>query len=221
MIYRINYSVDPKVIGNTGGQIHGFLEDIDGSKYHLYSDIPRFGEIEFELKLPPFRLEGAAKKTDLMDQVPFGDKFLLLSSKAKEIISNVVTDDVQWFPSEVWHFQCKMRYWALYFPNLRQEFIDWDRSTFSLLWTNKYDEKGGLLEIEEISLRDQPEYLDVLRSLRGLSQTVRVKTIQLAPSIEFDLFKMTSPYGGFFCSEKSKEMIENHNLSGFRFKKVS
>lgn len=146
--------------------------------YHYSRDIPRFGTIGFEPNLPPFLLNSAAKRTDLLQHVPFSGKLLLLSPRAKAVILNLHTDEVEWFSAMIRHRQQRIGYYAAYLPNLRQELIDWPVSSFAIVSRKEYSYEGGVMqpiEIEEISLRSYEEYLQILRSLRETPHTIRMK----------------------------------------------
>lgn len=224
MLYRIKYSADPKVIGHAEVQIESIVEHAEPGFFHSSSDIPRYGEISYDLKLPPFQLKSAAKKTDLLQHVPFSGKLLLLSPKAKTIISGLFVDNGQWYPSTVHQLQRKLNYYALYLPQLRQEFIDWKASVFSIVYTNKHSYDGGVMrpiELKEVKLDSHEAYLGALRSLRGTPQTVNGKKIQFVSPIEYDLFKIATPARGHYCSARFKEKIEEHSLTGFDFEPVN
>lgn len=223
MYYRILHSSDQSQIGYGADEIRIHSQKVSQKRFSTFHDIPREGKLPVWINLPPLEMHDNALKVDLLRVGQFGGRILVMSERAKTIINYLKEDNTQWVPIEIWHLKQKNTYFAAYLPINRQEFIDWKRSTFSLVYTNKHDYSNGTLtplEIKELELSNYSKYLEHMRSLMGKPQTIRAKQLNLITQIPFDIFKMSSPAFGVYVSERLKKEIEKEELTGFAFKGI-
>jgi 6-phosphogluconolactonase/glucosamine-6-phosphate isomerase/deaminase len=111
--------------------------------------------------------------------------------------------------------------------NQQGSLIDWENSTFFAIDKIAYtfsDGKTFWHRLEEnISIRNYQDYLKYLREIHTRSagkQALKADHIQLKDKIEFDLFKMSIPMMGYFCSNRLKTAVEQTGFSGFCFEPV-
>ena len=224
-LFKINYSVDPRIIGYVNQQMESYVGDYEYWGKNSFTQIPLSGKIEFELKFPTFKLYSAAKRTDLLQNTFSMGRTLLLSPKAKELLEHQYLDSTQWYEVKVLHNVRRMNYYILYMPNDRQsELINWSASSFAIVHRKEFNYEGGVMrpiEVAPLSLNSFEEYLSEMRSLRDTEHKVRLKKAILVENIKFDLFRMRGPLLGFFCSNRLKTAIEEAGLTGFRFEPVN
>ncbi|MCB9347259.1 MAG: hypothetical protein H6573_07050 [Lewinellaceae bacterium] len=227
-IYKISYQVN-KPESAAFPQVQETLGSYDFSSPNSFRKAPISGRIDFPIQFPKMKMENKAKETDLIQCVPLGNKFLVVSPTVSTCIMTFNIDEIQTFTIDVIHKKISHTYHALYFPNLRQDsLIDWENSTFFVIDKTSYTLSDGKTlwhRLEEgLSIRNYQDYLKYLRELHARSagkQALKTDHIQLIDKIEFDLFKMSIPLMGYFCSSRLKTAIEQAGLTGFRFEQVS
>jgi hypothetical protein len=226
-IYKISYQVNNSESA-AFPQVQETLSSFDFSSPNSFRKAPFSGRIDFPIQFPKMKMENKAKETDLIQCVPLGDKFLVVSPAASAFIMAFNIDEIQTFTIDVVHKKISHTYHALYFPNLRQgSLIDWENSTFFAIDKTAYtfsDGKTFWHRLEEnISIRNYQDYLKYLREIHTRSagkQALKADHIQLKDKIEFDLFKMSIPMMGYFCSNRLKTAVEQTGFSGFCFEPV-
>jgi len=223
-LYRLNYATDSKVIGiNDQIKTHGRYDRFGPNSYIR---IPIDGPIDFDIQFPVFIMEKKAKKIDLLNCVPLGGNFLVISPKALDLFKKFKLDHYQSFPIKVSHKQEEYSYHAFYLTSGRQrEYIDWGKSEFAVVDKRGFYfdiEKGKTIwpELEILKFNSFEEYVIKLRKLRDTGQTVRHRIVKLSDSIHHDFSTFRGPLIGYYCSERFKNAIFENGLTGFDFKPI-
>lgn len=223
-IFKVENSVDPAVIGYVNQQMDTYIGSYEYWGNQSFTKIPNSGKIDFNIKFPTFKLFDRAIRTDFLQNHYSMGRTLLLSPVAKNLLEQNHLDDSQWYSVKVLHKKKKMEYYMLFMPNNRQAvYIDWAASSFSMVDGREPLTAGGVLRFKKIAhlaFSSYEEYISKKVSIRDTQFMVEPDKIFLINPIEYDLFRMSLPLLGYFCSGRMKALIEDASLTGFRFVKV-
>ncbi len=230
--YKLERSIDIKELGWFYPKT-AILQDYDFNHPHSIRKIPLFGEIEYPIRFPDFKVRNSAFLTDYLHCVAASGKWLLYSPKAWDLIKELNLPEYQVFPVKVYHKRKPFDYFSLYFPLADEtSFIDWRTSKFQLIMEEKNFQSHPAGEISFKTFSDFMRtrfFLDAGNDLvsRGDFQTgahnlsfklhLSPLVTKISKKINFDLFRQTQPVRGYCASEKFKKIIQENNLTGFRF----
>jgi hypothetical protein len=216
--YRIRYSTETKIIGNTFPQASGvFLYDINDPGY-IHNAAKDYTEIKQNVIVPKAKVVGKSTKiTDLMScgSVGFSSR-LLISDRLKIILEKNSQLGFQYFGTNVLDYSGKKEYgyWLLnsyvFFP----EYIEFDKAVLFL-------DSLGIMKGERVycdSFEDF-EYKTKLHAPRGIYIENYTLNKEL---VEYDFFTVNYVAGviHWIVSENLKNEIEAAGCTGIDYEEV-
>jgi hypothetical protein len=218
MYYRINYSLNPKEIGNVSYQF-------ETAEYPVPIDHPNFlgnsrfflKKVDIDLVIPaqPI-LKRGAKKTDLIWGTVYGavGRFLI-SYKLKTILEKEDNKGLQFIKTSIYHKNEKfMGYWftnPFVFNNI---LINFKKSRIEI------DGIGGV-KLREILVEDFDKYIFLSNSL-AMPERLVIRQVVLNVGIKENLILLSDGPGGigYYVSEKLKTEILEAGCTGIEFEPV-
>ena len=216
VLYKICHSLNLKEVG-----IYNQIQAFDVLQFVKPYPVVQEGlELIKSIKFPIYQIERRAKLTDLMNNVPLGDEFLMLSSTACEIFKSFSMRANYFYPLE---FKLGTKiindYYAFYIlkDRVAEDYFQWEKMSFSLINRKTRTKIESAIKIDGYN-----NYLNLLRASRNNDNTLVPDVIKIKKEIPFDIIRLNFSFvvGGYFCNEKVYDAINHSRLTGFAFERM-
>ncbi len=217
MYYRINYSLDLKIVGQSSQiQDANFpLKDCDSNPRFI--DNLEFKRVDFEPLTSIGILHKKAKLTDLISTVPAGfSRKLLISPALKVVFEKFDKDFFQYFKCKVLSKDVAYEYWVVNPVVSVFENVDFLKSDVS---TRKPKPEGGGTYLESVDVSTLSEFNTYLAAQGRDSWRTSIDHVYFKAETTDDVFALANVGGGigYYVSENFKTAIEHQGFTGIEF----
>ena len=181
--------------------------------------MPREGIIDFDFKLPIPKLKHKAIATTLLDigMIPF--TFLVVNNNFIDLVKDYKIGDFQNWPIKVHHKKEILEDYNLFLLNRgrQSKYIDFKNSEFYVGSLKDFQYVG-----DNIKVSDYKNFLSTKEVLKesGLWLKCSQVIINLKEAKE-DMFRLyIDPVGGYYVSERLKEVMLEKGFTGMVFKEI-
>ena len=214
MYYIIKESTDSQTVGTDFPQVYKYVKEYKPNApralYALYKFRTSFPD--YIPELGGFKLSGYAKLTDFLS-TPF--MATLVSPKAKEVLQRYHLCPHRWYPCTIHSRKKVYDYFWLHIISDNSDFVDYKKSTFV-----EYDfsRKG-----KTVHITSKKELLEKKQLLKEANEgkNITIWADKIVMNYEFDkeldLFEITRIDGSTYVSERLKNAILEHELTGYEF----
>ncbi len=184
--------------------------------------IPWQGKINFEFNLPKPILEKKSKQTSYINVIAIPSFFIVINDELLNLLKTFNIGKYQNWKIKTWQNNQLIEKYNLFLLNdtKQAEYIDYKKSSF---YSKKLGDWDNSSIQKPVFVENYDEYVSEKELLRKdkLMLLHRKVTLNLSKATE-DMFRIVNaPLGGYFVSEKLKNVIEENGFTGMEFTEVS
>lgn len=218
MYFVLQTSINNDEIGEYP-QCNGVLKPYNFRGEHSIWKIDYWQPINFDIKIPVFKLYNHAKWTDCVSSATFKSGAIrLCTPQFIDVLKQFEVSSYQQYATEVGRLGELRKYSFLYFSEIHNQYIDYNKSIFYVRYVFN-EERPKTVQI--FRFRDEMDYnqkrQELHRLVRGRQMFIYYKLYLKEAAIKLDLFRIYGFYQGLIISERLKKALEESNLTGFRF----
>ena len=207
--YRMHFSSEPEVIGNTYPQVKDFYHPENPA---IYSDSTytkkHFSFLDQKVFFHHFKMHREAKMTDFISSSFLASSGIFMSKASKGLLENFNLDRKKFFDVKIYHKN--LGYDKTFLQLLETDSVDFEKTLFSV------EDVTSHTVIEENRFGSLEEMHNERKRLILTKDRPALKLRSLVLTKQFDLFK--SPLNmNFYVSKSLKTAIEQAGLIGIKF----
>lgn len=217
MLYILKPSLDSIEIGHYP-QCNGVAKPYNFRAAYSIWKIDYSKPIDFDIRIPPFKLYNQAKWTDYITSNAFkSGASILCTSTFFSLLQQFKLPSYQQYNTQIEKENVKKGYNFIYFSEIHNHYVDFEKSTFYVRYVFNKDRPQNRQLIRFQSIEDYNRKEQKLYQLAKGKQSFMYHQLFFKKNmIQFDLFRLYGFYQGLIISERLKNALNESSLTGFR-----